>query len=340
MTDRAPGETAPNAEQTFHLPAATTSKVWPWILGGVAAFSFGAVGFLLAVFSSVGQLQAQLMTSFPVLLGIGCFLTAWSISRSPRQVQVGPAGIRMVGRHGTRDFGWHQIGWSSIQQQGLQKGRQLVLYDAEGKTIARLSEAIEGFDAMAETIAGHIEEQGATRAQSIQLDKARRSAVFTAAVGVAGLVLAGFLASSTRDSELAARSLEELGVEGEAEIEERFLAPNGVTPRLVYRVTTSDGSTATRNAEVKRAFWNALEGVDTVRVLYVPGDPANSRLLRGEVETGDLLDQPIAVYGLCLLVALMCLFFLASAVLMWRGFDIDFDSKTGRVSIQRFGSGR
>ncbi len=340
MTERAPEETVPDTERTFHLSTGSASKVWPWILGGIVAFAAGTIGFLLAVFSSAGQLRAQLMTTVPILLGLGCFLTAWSISRSPRQVRVGPAGICWTGRNGTQHYGWDQVGWSSIQLQGLQKGRHLVLYDSQGGTIVKLSEAIEDFDAMAEAIAGHIAARGATRAASIQLDKARRSAVFVAVFGLAGLALAGFLASSTRDSERAARQLEELGVEGEAQVEERFLAPNGVTPRLVYRITTYDGSSATRNAEVQRAFWNALEGVETVRVLYVPGDPANSRLLRGEVESGDLLDQPIAVYGLSLAFGLMCLFFLVSSVLMWRGFDIDFDSKTGRVSIQRFGTGR
>ena len=40
------------------------------------------------------------------------------------------------------------------------------------------------------------------------------------------------------------------------------------------------------------------------------------------------------------MVAVMSLFFLVVSVLMWRGLDIDMDSKTGRVSIKRFGTGR
>lgn len=340
MTDRAPGDAASDLERTFDLSAASISKVGPWILGGIMAFAAAACGFLLAVFPSAGQLQAQLMTTIPILLGIGSFLTAWSISRSPRQVSVGPTGIRLTGRNRTQVYGWNQIGWSSIQLLGLQKGRHLVVFDAKGGTIAKLSEAIEDFDSMAEIIAEYIAARGAARAESIQLAKARRSAVLTATVGLVGIALGVYLAWSARDSERSARQLEELGVEGKARIEERFLAPNGVTPRLVYRITTPDGRSGSRNAEVKRAFWDALEGVETVRVLYVPEDPSNSRLVRGEVESGDLLDQPIAAYGLSMMVVLMCLFFLASAVLMWRGFDIDFDSKTGRVSIQRFGTGR
>jgi hypothetical protein len=36
----------------------------------------------------------------------------------------------------------------------------------------------------------------------------------------------------------------------------------------------------------------------------------------------------------------ICLFLLVGAGLQWNGWDIDLDSKTGKISIKRFGTGR
>jgi hypothetical protein len=39
-------------------------------------------------------------------------------------------------------------------------------------------------------------------------------------------------------------------------------------------------------------------------------------------------------------LALISLFLMAAAVLQWRGWDIDLDSKTRKISIKQFGTGR
>ncbi len=140
----------------------------------------------------------------------------------------------------------------------------------------------------------------------------------------------------------AARSLastpQQVAVPGEARIERRFLAPNGVTPRLEYRITTADGLTATRNAEVTRDDWDRLEEASNVPVVYVADEPAISRLTEGEPESKDLMDRPAVMYGLSIAGGLLCLLLLVAAALQWRGWDIDLDSKTGKVSIKRFGT--
>jgi hypothetical protein len=41
----------------------------------------------------------------------------------------------------------------------------------------------------------------------------------------------------------------------------------------------------------------------------------------------------------CVLLA-MCAVFMAVAAMQWFGWDIDLDSKTGRVSVKRFGTGQ
>ena len=130
------------------------------------------------------------------------------------------------------------------------------------------------------------------------------------------------------------------GVPGEAEIVRRFVAPNGVTRRLEYRVTGVGGQTGTRNAEVTLAYWESLEDAKTVPVIYVPQEPAVSRLVDGEVGSRDLSDSPAVMIGLSVGLIALCMVFLAAAAMQWYGWDIDLDNKTGRISIKRFGAGR
>ena len=122
-----------------------------------------------------------------------------------------------------------------------------------------------------------------------------------------------------------------------AEVVRRFTAPNGVTRRLEYRVTGVGGRTGTRNAEVKSAYWNRLENAKTVPVVYVPDEPAVSRLVEGEVESRDLADSPGFMMGLSVALIGLCVVFLAAAAMQWFGWDIDLDSKTGKFVKEFFG---
>jgi hypothetical protein len=223
---------------------------------------------------------------------------------------------------------------------GMGFQRSLGIFDVKGRKLADLSDAIEDFDGLVDLIKQHIAAKGDQTADKIQFSKAKRTATLSAVVGVLALVISGFLAWSNHNEIRAARLLEQSAVPGRAEIEERFLAPNGVTPRLVYRVTTADGRSATHNAEVERRVWDKLEGAKSVPVLYVPEDPSISRLLIGEVQSRDSFQNPIVGYGLPAAGAALGLFFIGAAILLSFGWSIDLDSKTGKLSIKRFGSGK
>lgn len=327
-------------DRTYRLLGSSAASTTLWFVGGLVALVVGVLGFVASLLTGAGQIMVQLTTTLPILVAVGAFWTAWSINRSPREVTVGPSGLCITSRRDDRAYGWNEVGWSTIQLGGLNRRRNLIVYDNSGGILTKLSDSIEGFDALAERIADQVAAKPDDSAQRVQMHKARRSAVFVASVAVFLLVGAGVLVWLTRAEERASRLLGETNIEGEAEIVERFLAPNGITPRLVYRVTTADGQYAERSAEVERPFWDGLEGVETVAVVYVPEDPSISRLAHGEVVSDELMDQPNVVYAVCGLVTLMSLFFLASAALQWRGLDIDIDSKTGKISIKPFGSGR
>jgi hypothetical protein len=222
----------------------------------------------------------------------------------------------------------------------LNQRRQLVVYDVDGKTLARISEAFDDFDQLTEIVKQRIEAKGDDTADRLQRRKSKRSALFLSGTAVGLLALAAVNLWMVQREQRARRLLAEAAVAGDAEIVRRFIAPNGVTTRLEYRITAPDGAQGTRNAEVSRAYWDSLEGATTVPVTYVAADPSISRLTTGEVPDDDPTRKPGMMYGLCGVLALICLFLLAAAVLQWRGWDIDLDSKTGKISIKRFGTGR
>jgi hypothetical protein len=306
---------------------------------GVLGLGFAAVAFAVTLFARVDSLSLQMLTTMPTLFGIGAILSARAMAGAPTEVAVGPGGLTLVERGGPKSYRWEQIGWASVGQLPLSQRRQLTLYDPEGKPIVKLDESLEGFDALVQYVTARIATRGDDTAERIRLQKARRSAVFNAVGGVLFLALAGANAWNAHNEQRAARLLKEAAVPGTAQIKRRFLAPNGVTPRLEYEIATPGGKSATRNAEVRRFYWDALARAKTVPVRYVPTEPEISRLAFGEPPKQDPSDQPRVLYGLSALVALMSLVFIAGAVLAWRGWDITLDSKTGRVSIKQFGSG-
>lgn len=185
-----------------------------------------------------------------------------------------------------------------------------------------------------------IEAKGDDTADRLQQRKSRRSALFLAGTAIGLLALAAVNLWMVQGEQRAERLLAEAAVPGEAEIVRRFMAPNGVTARLEYRVTAPDGRQRTRNTEVTRAYWDSLQGATTVPVKYVVSEPQISRLAMGEVLDKDPTKSPGMMYGLCAVLAVICLFLFVAAVLQWRGWDIDLDSKTGKISIKRFGGGR
>jgi hypothetical protein len=323
----------------FRSGSAGTKASW-WLAGGLVSLGLAVFGATVAMIGRVDQLSLTMMATVPAVIGVGALTVAWSLAKSPLQVAVGPRGLSIEGRSGRQHYTWDRIGWATVGTVSMTNRRQLVVYDTAGKTIATLSEAFDDFDTMADLVREHIAAKGDDTSERIRSGKAVRSALLCGTVGLLMLGGSGAMAWKTHRDQIAAQRLEEEAVPGEAEIVRRFLAPNGVTPRIEYRITTPDGRTATRNAEAFRSEWDRLAGAKTVAVVYVPDDPAISRLAAGEPKERDVTSRPAVAYGVCVLGGVISLFLVAAGVLQWYGWDIDLDSKTGKLSIKRFGTGR
>lgn len=329
-----------DADLVFSRRESTVSSSAWCLVGGIAALGFAVFGFFVALVSQAGQLALHSMTTVPALIGIAAITASRLMARTPKQVTVGPQGMCIESGGGRQCYPWEGIGWCAAGTSGMTHRQQLTIYDTRGKTIATLSDALEDFDTLVEQVQSRIASKGDATAETIRQRKGRKSAVIT---GVIALILSAVAIANlwmAFEQRRTTKLLEEAGIPGEAEVVRHFTAPNGVTKRLEYRVEGTDGQAATRNAEVTPAYWEQLEEGESVPVIYVPDEPAISRLVEGEVESNGMTDSPGFMMGLSCVLLAMCAVFLAVAVMQWLGWDIDLDSKTGRISVKRFGAGQ
>jgi hypothetical protein len=334
------GQIAEGEERVFRRVSSAATNTVLYLLGGFGILGLAAVGLVIALFIRQDQITLHLMTTLPAILGIGALLTARRMTATPSEVGVSSQGVRVVRRRGTTFYQWNQIGWLRKGEAAISQRPFYQLYDVRGRTLLKLTDAMDGFESAGQLIAAHIAAKPDETAGGIRRRKARLFATFAAVFGALFVVAAGFLAWDTHAEIRAARLLREIGVEGTAKIEEKFLAPNRVTPRIVYRVTSPSGASATRNVEVDRVLWDLLQIGDGIAVRYVPQEPAMSVLVSGEVDDSVHSKNPLIGYGMSCLALAMSLFFIFAAWLTWQELDLHWDSDARRFVLRRFGEGK
>lgn len=329
-------------EFIFERSRARERLGWGMLAGAVGMAGVGLLGFGWALFHPVDQITLHALSTFPIIIACGLASGGWTLSRGPRRVTVDTTGLEIeqagkAGRHL-----WSDLGWATVAAAGMSHQKNLIIYDKSGRQLASLSEAFQDFDELVAVVKSRLADQPAEIVGEIQACKARKSALFIASVASILLAVSAAVAWMTSEELRAAQLLSSAAIDGEGTIDRLFLAPNGVTTRVEYTVKNDAGQTGQRNAEIKSDYYAELQRAHatTIPVRFVPAEPGISRLQRGEVPDDEFMKTPLGGYGLSGVVALMCLFFLGVAVMQWNGWDIDLDSKTGKLSIKRFGEGK
>jgi hypothetical protein len=307
----------------------------PYFIGGVLFCGLAVLGFVAAIGKNVGQPNLTFMTTMPIMIGGGALIAGWRMARAPLEVRTGGRGLVLFFKNKTEKFPWEELAFASTER-GIFQQRNMKIYNEQGRHVATVTDALEDFDDLVEVIDAHLGARPDDKGSTISKRKAHRFAIIFSAFGV--LMLAGsiFATWHTHDTARSDKLLKESAVQTDAEIVERKLAPNGVTPRLVYRVTNPQGRSAERNAQMERSVWDDLDGEKAVRVIYVPDEPSISRVLEGEIP--DVKDDFGYLPGAFL--GVMSIAFLAWATLLAYGYSIDVDSKTGKFSFKPYGTGR
>lgn len=114
----------------------------------------------------------------------------------------------------------------------------------------------------------------------------------------------------------------------------KFLAPDGRTHRVEFRVADAGDDAYLHNIEVDARFWPMLREGMLVPVKTVAGHPEIARF-PGEVKDDFL--NPSSNTDLLLAAAMLVLgaFFVTAAVLAFKGIDIATDPATGKLRVNR-----
>src|SRR4051794_17894154 len=121
-------------EKVYRQSRNGSSQSVLYIIGGIALLAFSVIGFLLSVLSPrTSPLSIQLTTTLPAMLGIGAIYAGRTAARTPKEMGIGPDGIRLGYRDKTVNLGWDRIGWSRVETLPQSNRRVLHLYDADGR---------------------------------------------------------------------------------------------------------------------------------------------------------------------------------------------------------------
>ena len=113
----------------------------------------------------------------------------------------------------------------------------------------------------------------------------------------------------------AQRLLRESAVPGEATVVRKFVAPDGRTHRIEYRVAGVEAAPL-ENVEVNPLLWSAMAEGERLPVLYVPADPSVSHLRIGQID--DVQMSSAVHYGLSAVIAGMGVVFFVGGLLELR----------------------
>src|SRR5581483_11831981 len=213
----------PEAEGIFFKKP--SGALWLLLIAGIVAFTWAVLGFIAALVLRVNFLTLHLLSTLPAMMGTAALAAAWSIARAPEEVGVGAQGVRIASRRASRFYSWEEIGWSNIHTQAMGGHRCVKLYDTRGRTFAKLSDAIGDFDDMAKLIAKRIAAKEGDTADRVRRIKKKQQAVLMGIFGLFFLALAVGLLWDTSNKRRENALLQTAAVPGEAQIEDRFLAP-------------------------------------------------------------------------------------------------------------------
>jgi hypothetical protein len=149
---------------------------------------------------------------------------------------------------------------------------------------------------------------------------------------LAGATWTAWMAYDTHRAEQLMRTQ---GVGGEAVVVRKFIAPDGRTRRVEFRVADAPENAHLHNVEIDPQFWALLQAGARLPVKTVPGHPEIAHLRFGEIKDDFLNPSPMMNGLLSLGLLVMAILFLIGAILGFKGIDIATDPVTGKLKINR-----
>jgi hypothetical protein len=315
-------------------PSRYKNTVWKYV-GAGAMVVVGIAGFITSLFAATNNPLSTGMIVVPFVAGINMILAAINEDKSPRELMVGPYGIRATSKKEVQTYPWTDLGWAMIARNSWTSRKEYNIYNKQGKILLKVEDTLQNFDYLVQIVNHNIALQGDSSADAIRSGKAKRTGAGLIAGGCLFLLLSAANVWFAYQDQYKATQLKTLGVRGKAVIVRRYIAPNGVTHRITYHITAKNGTVGTHDAHVTEFYWDMLQYVKTAPVVYVPSDPNNSRLLYNEIRDGN--SDPYVMYVIAIFISVMSIVFIVAGIMACRGLDIRFNRKTYQFKVKRYG---
>lgn len=328
----------PDPDAGRHEFVRTAAGYAPVLLAlGLLCLAAAAAGFFIALKTSVDPLHLQLMTTLPVLAGLALIGRAWLGRNRPVAVTLDDTGVTVLSHDGERTYAWDDIAWNAEGAEPITNVKRCRLYGTDGRVLTSLPAVVDGFDRMVVLINRRIKSRPNAAAEPVRRKRLRRQAVLLLLMGTAFSGALVFMAYQAVEDARHARLLRTSAVEGTATVQRKFVAPDGQTKRIEYRVDAKrpDGTPPdTVNVELEPFLWHTIVEHAKLAVQYVPADPDVSHLVFGQRDTGPDLSTGGTV---AVLVAggVLAVLFLIMGVLNAFGVDLVIDSETKRLRVAR-----
>ncbi len=281
------------------------------VVTGVASFIAGVVGFVISRHMTLDSTYSLAITGLPASIGLAILSKAHYLSRAPVRIVIDNERIRVETRRTTSEWTWDQIGGCLFPSR-----RSLEIVDTEERPVIRVTNQLDAFDILVELVKGKMEERTPVESGTLRVRENKRRAIILGIQSLFLLLLAVAGAFTTYEKQRGLRLIQEKGVQGAGIVEALRTARIGPVRRVIYRVTSPSGKTATRNVAVDPDYWKSLLIGANIPVIYVPDEPAFSHLVTERV---DRRLNPVTTYSACAGLFLVSIFCLFAAFHLWPG---------------------
>jgi hypothetical protein len=307
---------------------------WPYFILGTLAVLVAIGGFLLALRVPNGMMTVHALSTVPMIGAVALLANGIRLLRSPREVVFGIPGLAVRSHRGDKLYAWDQIAWADTEQQLFSSGKALMIYGNDGKVLTKLPAGLERFDDLVSKVKARLTEQPSPHASAVRWRKSRRQAKLFLVMTILALAMSVFLAWVSYDEHRSRTLMRTQGVEGEGVVVRKFIAPDGRTNRIEFRVADAGENAKLHNVEIGRGLWNDLKTGERLPIKTVPGHPEIAKLQSGEVPS-EVEPAPAMTALLAAAMFAGFVFFLVGAVLGFKGINIGFDPAKAKFKIER-----
>ncbi len=302
-------------------------------LVAIVLFVF-AIEEFVAVFLGAQRWQSLLYvtTTVPLIIGVALLAEGFFLRNLPRRIVIGTDEIEIVTQRSTKRYAWSEIGSATTTGVLIGSTTWLGITDTAGNTIIWIDESFPNYQRLVELVQHHVEAKPDDLSEQILIREAKLMGGLCFCLSCFFGIAAMYIALTAREEHRTNTLLHTKGVTGEGEIVRRFVAANGTTRRIEYRISGS----RIKDVEVEPAVWDQLEKASTVSVVYVPDEPDINRLEFGEVGDKDLPTLPWGKYILSGIGGLIALFLLAFSPFVGLGYDLEYDEKQRIWILKRY----